>query len=228
MKIGIDLGGSHIAVGVVNDEAKLIAKEEENVLFVDKEQEEIKEIVRDRILSLINSVKRKLQIPAFIINEIGIGIPGIVENNIIKKCDKYGIYNWDLAKELKEQIDVNVKLTNDAIAEARAEVACGSLKTTAKGVFMCIGTGIGGAIVLQKGSAITANSNVQNLLDVSTVYEILPSEFGHMVIEKNGKKCYCGRRGCFETCCSMRTFKNGMILCPKIIINSLEVITKKK
>ena len=209
MKIGIDLGGSHIAVGVVNDDAKLIAKEEENVLFVDKEQEEVKELIIDKIISLINSLKRKLQIPAFIINEIGIGVPGIVENNIIKKCEKYGIYNWDLAKELRKQIDVDIKLSNDAIAEAKAEVVCGNLKFANKAVFICIGTGIGGAIILQKEATITANLDIQN--SFSDLYEILPSEFGHMVIEKNGKKCYCGRRGCFETCCSMRNFKNGMI-----------------
>ena len=122
MKIGIDLGGSHIAVGAINDEAKIIAKEEENILLINKEQEVTKELIRDKILSLINSLKQKLQMPAFIIDEIGIGVPGIVENNIIKKCEKYGIYNWDLAKELRECYKINVKLSNDAIACAKAEV----------------------------------------------------------------------------------------------------------
>ena len=213
MKIGIDIGGSHIAVGVVNDEAKLITKEEENILFVDKDEEEIKELIRDRILSLINSLKRKLQIPAFIIGEIGIGVPGIIENNIIKKCEKFGIYDWDLAKELKEEIDVDVKLLNDALAQAKAEAMYGSLKNEEKAVFLCFGTGIGGAIVLSKEPvlAIEPITNVQNLTAVPTSYEILPAEFGHMVIEKNGKKCHCGRKGCFETYCSMRAFKNEMI-----------------
>lgn len=211
MKIGIDLGGSHIAVGIVNDDAKLITKVEENILFINKGQEETKELIRDKILSLINSLKENLQIPTFIIDEIGIGVPGIVENNIIKKCEKYGIYNWDLAKDLQKNINVDVKITNDALASARAEVTYGSLKDVEKSVFLCFGTGIGGAIVISSGSIVTASSDVQNADRASTMREIYPSEFGHMVIESNGRLCHCGRRGCFETYCSMRAFKSGMI-----------------
>ena len=67
MKIGIDLGGSHIAVGVVTDEGKVIAKKEENVSFVEIDKAQIKGVIRDKILSLINHVTKQLQVPIFII-----------------------------------------------------------------------------------------------------------------------------------------------------------------
>ena len=190
MKIGIDLGGSHIAVGVITEKGKIIQKEEQNIIY-NKENEDIKQIIVDKILGLINTVLRTSQIPIFVIEEIGIGVPGIIENNIVKKCDKYKIYNWDLAKILEEHYQIPVKLQNDALCAAKAEKEYGNLKDVKKGVFICFGTGIGGPTIINE--------------------EVSPSEFGHMIIEKNGKSCSCGKRGCFETYSSMRAFKNEIV-----------------
>ena len=189
MKIGVDLGGSHIAVGVVSENGKILAQIEENILFI--EQKDIKELIRDKTISLINLAINKLQIPIFTIEKIGIVIPGIVENNKIKSCMKYGIEEWDLAKELKGIFNINVQLVNDAYASAKCEKEYGALKDSNKSVFMCIGTGIGGATILESN--------------------IFPSEFGHMVIQKDGKKCYCGKKGCFELYASMYVFKKDLI-----------------
>ena len=192
MKIGIDLGGSHIAVGAISESGNILSKKEDNIQFNGEEQDKIKQIIRDRILSLINHVKNVLQMPIFIIEEIGIGVPGIVENNVIVKCEKYGIYNWDLAKELEDFYKVDVKITNDALCAAKCEKKYGSLKNFKKSIFMCLGTGIGGATIIDD--------------------EIFPSEFGHMVIEReSGIECQCGRLGCFEKYASMNVFRNGMI-----------------
>lgn len=190
MKIGIDLGGSHIAVGIITEKGKIIQKEEQNILYSEN-GEDIKQIIVDKILSLINSVLRSSQIPIFVIEEIGIGVPGIIENNIIKKCDKYKIYNWNLAKILEEHYQIPVKLQNDALCAAKAEKEYGNLKDIKRGVFICFGTGIGGTTIINE--------------------EVIPSEFGHMVIEKNGNLCNCGKRGCFETYSSMNAFKNKII-----------------
>ena len=191
MKIGIDLGGSHIAVGLVSEEGKLLEKYEENILFVERQEAEMKELIRDKILSLINSVLRRAQIPIFIIEEIGIGVPGVVENNIIRNCTKYGIGEWDLAKELQEFYKIDVKVNNDALCSAKAESKYGNLQGVNRAVFLCLGTGIGGSTILED--------------------RIFESEYGHMTIEKNGKECYCGKNGCFETYCSMKTFKKNII-----------------
>ena len=191
MKIGIDLGGSHIAVGVVTDEGKVIAKKEENISFVEIDKAQIKGVIRDKILSLINHVTKQLQVPIFIIEQIGIGIPGVVENNLIVAIKKYGIYNWDLAKEIEEHYKIDVKISNDAVCSIRAEKEYGSLKGEKNAVFMCLGTGIGSAIIAD-----------------NKIYE---SEIGHMVIQKDGNSCNCGRNGCFETYASMYKFKKDII-----------------
>lgn len=191
MKIGVDLGGSHIAVGIITDEGKILGKKEENISFLEKEQNNIKELIRDKILSLINYVTKEYNIPIFVLEGIHIGVPGIVDNNFIISIKKYNIYDWNLAEDLKRCYKINVEITNDAVAGAIAEKKYGSLRETNKAVFLCIGTGIGGATILDD--------------------KVFPSEYGHMVIEKDGKKCHCGRMGCFETYCSMRAFKERII-----------------
>ncbi len=189
MKIGIDLGGSHIAVAIITEEGRILEKQEENIIVSNNEN--IKEIIIEKIIRIINAVLRNAQVPSFVIEEIGIGFPGIIENNIIKKCDKYEIYNWDLAERLEKHYQVSVKLQNDALCAAKAEKEYGNLNEIKRGVFICFGTGIGGATIINE--------------------EVIPSEFGHMIIEKDGNLCSCGRRGCFETYSSMGAFKNKIV-----------------
>lgn len=189
MKIGIDLGGSHISVGIITVEGKLIKKIDENIKLINDEN--IEGVIRDKIISLITHILRISQIPIFVIEEIGIGIPGIVNRNIIEKCEKYGIYNWDLAKELEEYYKIPIKINNDALCAAKAELKYGNLKNSKKAVFLCFGTGIGGAITLDDN--------------------VFSSEIGHMVIKDKTKKCHCGKEGCFEQYCSMRVFKEEIV-----------------
>ena len=174
MKIGIDLGGSHIAVGVIS-EGKVLAKKEENIKFVDY-QKEIKELIRDTIVSLINVVLEEANVPIFLIESIGIGIPGIVKENKIKKCSKFNI---------------KVKVENDALCATLAEKEYGNLKGVSRGALLTVGTGIGGANVINE--------------------YIVPAEYGHMIIQKDGIKCHCKNNGCFENYCSMRVFKENVI-----------------
>lgn len=191
MKIGIDLGGSHIAVGIVAEDGKILSKQEQNISFIDFKDDSINIKIRDTIVSLINAVLRDAKIPIFLVKEIGIAIPGIVEDNKIKKCSKFGIYDWDIAKELEEHYAVEVKLENDALCAALAEKEYGNLKDIDNAVFICLGTGIGGA----------------NIID----NKVLSAEYGHMIIEKQGIECNCGNRGCIENYCSMRVFKEQLI-----------------
>lgn len=190
MKIGIDLGGSHIAVGIVTSAGKILRKEEKDIIM-QYEEEKIKQYLVDNILEMINAAIRNAEIPVFVIEEIGIGVPGIVEKNIIKKCDKYKIKDWDLAKIIEEHYSIPVKLENDAVCAAKAEKEYGNLKDDKDAVFICIGTGI--------GSAIIKNG------------EIYASEIGHMIIEKGGRECNCKNKGCFETYSSMKVFKKELI-----------------
>ena len=191
MKIGIDLGGSNIAVRVISPEGKILRKIEKDISFIEVKKEDIEMVIRDTIVSLINNVLKEEGIPAFIIEKIGIGIPGIIKDNKIKKCEKFSLEDVDLAKQIEDYYGVEVKLENDAYCAAIAESTFGDLKDIKNGAFICLGTGIGGATIL--------NQNV------------IHSEFGHMIIEKDGKDCHCTNKGCFETYCSMKAFKNDII-----------------
>lgn len=188
MKIGIDLGGSHIAVGIVSDEGRLLSKIEKDLNVIGNEKELL---IRDTMISLINDVTKRINIPIFLIEQIGIGIPGEVKENKIKKCTKFGIYDWDLAGELEDFYKIKVTLSNDGYLAAIAEKKYGSLQDADNAMFLCIGTGIGSAII---------NSGA-----------IIPSEIGHTIIKEDGNICNCGRQGCFETYASMKVFKENII-----------------
>lgn len=200
MKIGIDLGGSHVAVGLVTEEGKVIVKQEKNISFVSQEKETMQEKIRDHIVSLINAVLKEIQVPIFLIENIGVGIPGIVENNKIKKCNKFRIKDWDLAQELEKYYGIPVILKNDALCATIAEKEYGALKGIKKAVFLCFGTGIGGVSIIDN--------------------QVIPSEYGHMIIQRDGKECNCGQRGCFETYSSMKVFKEEIIKILKLDKNT--------
>ena len=188
MKIGIDLGGSHIAVGVVSDEGRLLSKVEKDLYVIGNEKELL---IRDTMVSLINDATKRINIPIFLIEQIGIGIPGEVKDNKVKKCTKFGIYDWDLAGELEEFYRIKVNLSNDGYLAALAEKKYGNLQEESNAVFLCIGTGIGSAIINRE--------------------KIIPSEIGHTIIKEDGNICNCGRQGCFETYASMKVFKENII-----------------
>ena len=184
MKIGIDLGGSHIAIGLVDENGKIIEKIEENINSKDNLKNKIEQFIIENIMQfqLLNEIKM-----------IGIAIPGTVSNNKIVKAVNLGIENYDLATRLKEILNIDIKLKNDAKCAALAEQKYGELKQYQDSLFLCIGTGVGGAVIFN-GKLLEAN-NVPGF------------EFSHMIIQKNGTLCNCGKRGCFETYASMKRFK---------------------
>lgn len=99
-------------------------------------------------------------------------------------------------EELKKEIDLPIQIRNDAKCAAIAENTYGSLKNYNRSVFLTLGTGIGGAVIINN-----------NLLDCG---DLPGCEFGHMIIEKNGKQCNCGKKGCFEKYASMKALKTNL------------------
>ena len=188
MKIGVDVGGSHVSVGVVSDEGRMLSKQEKDLIFTNEDKELL---IRDTIVSLINNALRRINIPIFLIERIAIGFPGEVQDNKIKKCTKFEIFDWDLASELEDFYKVKVVISNDGYLAALAEKRFGNLLTEERAVFLCIGTGIGSAII-NKGN-------------------VIPSEIGHTIIKEDGNICNCGRQGCYETYASMKVFKQNII-----------------
>lgn len=189
MKIGIDLGGSHISIGVVDKDGKILDKRDKHLRGIAKRL--IMPTIEETIISNIKEYQKNYKI-----TEIGIAVPGSVKNDKILKSVNLGLKDYDLVGVIKKEIDLPIKIRNDAKCAALAESKYGALKKYNRVVFMTLGTGIGGAVIING-----------KLLDAG---EYPGCEFGHMVIKENGLECNCGRKGCFEKYGSMRAFKDNL------------------
>lgn len=187
MKIGIDLGGSHIGVGLVNDENIIVSKKEHN--WTEEEKDNLFESVEKACKKIIKELMVENNISK--IDKIGIGYPykNIVNGIVYKDGNKF-----NLPEILEEEFKVPVYLKNDVKCSAICEKTIGNLKEYDNCIFMTLGTGIGGAY-FYKNELVTP-SKYQGF------------EIGHMIIEKNGKQCKCGQKGCFEEYASMRAFRS--------------------
>ena len=189
MKIGIDLGGSHIAIGVVNKEGKIVEKTEKSLKGIEKKK--IKNVIEETIVENVKRFQKEYEI-----TKIGIAIPGIVTNETVIKSVNLGLENYDIVDNLKKNIDLPIQIRNDAKCAALSENTYGCLKGYNRSIFLTLGTGIGGAVIINN-----------ELLDTG---DLPGCEIGHMVIEKDGLLCNCGRKGCFEKYASMKAFKNNL------------------
>ena len=190
MKIGIDLGGSHIAVGVVDEKGKIVEKYEEDLR--NKNINDIISFLKKYLEINITKIIKKYEIEV-----IGIATPGTPREGKITSLVNLGIEEFNITKVIKEICDLPIYIRNDAKCAALAEKKYGNLKQYQDAVFICLGTGIGGAVFVN---------------DKLLVPKRNPGfELGHMIIEKGGNLCNCGKKGCFETYCSIKRFKNRII-----------------
>ncbi len=184
MKIGIDIGGSHIGIGLLNDENKIIKKIEKDITY----EKEVEKRVIDYLEKNIDDLKKENDVKL-----IGIVTPGNIKDNIITNLVNLGLDKLDLNCIINKYKDIPIKIKNDSKAAALAENEYGALREYKDSVFLCLGTGIGSAVFMNKRLLI-ANRN--------TGFEL-----GHMIIKRGGIKCNCGKDGCFETYCSIKRFK---------------------
>ena len=190
MKIGIDVGGTHIGIGLVDDENNLIIKEEKDYLI---KQKVMSKIVEETIILGIKKILDDSNISIDKIEKIGLAFPGTVREGTVVKAENLGIFDLNIEEKIKKYFDVPIKLQNDAKCAAIAEKEKGILKNYSDGLFLIIGTGVGGAAFLDGKLLVPKRFS--------------GFEVGHMVIKENGMECNCGRKGCFEKYASMHTFK---------------------
>lgn len=189
MKIGIDLGGSHIGIGVVDNKNFIVEKVEKRLLAKDKK--DVKNVIESYIIKNVKELSEKYKII-----EIGIAVPGTVIGQKIVKSVNLGVNEYELVENLKKEIEIPIKIRNDAKCAALAENAIGALKDYKRSLFLTLGTGIGGAVIING-----------KLLDTGN----LPGcEFGHTVIKRDAIKCNCGKQGCFEKYASMKALKTNL------------------
>ena len=191
MKIGIDIGGTHTAIGVINEKNEIIEKYEKD--YTPEEKIDIITTIENFIVEIINNLKNDYNI-----EKIGIAVPGSTKNGIINKAVNLKVYNYDISKSLSEKLQIPVQVRNDAkcacIAEYYNMMENPENKNIKNVVFLAIGTGIGGGVIYD-GKLLTG-TNFDGF------------ELGHTVIKDNGIPCNCGRNGCFERYGSILQYKN--------------------
>ncbi len=180
-RIGVDLGGTNIAVGIVDEKYKIIAQNSAKT----KKERGAKAIVKD-IALLIEDLLSETGIKVDEICSAGIGVPGAVDTKkgVVAFSNNLDFYNTELKKMLKDSTGFDFFVANDANAAAFGEYIAGSGKGSDNFVLMTIGTGIGAGIVIN-GKIYTGVNGAA-------------AEIGHTVIVKDGIPCSCGRKGCFE------------------------------
>ncbi len=188
--IGVDLGGTNIAAGIVGDKGKILFKSS-----VKTPQRASPEEVASEIAELCFETVARAGLQIEDIAALGAGIPGSVRPNegVVERCVNLGFMEVPFAALLEERIGKPVKLVNDANAAALAEYASGAGCGCESMVMLTLGTGIGGGIVI--------NNRLYSGINHAA------GEIGHFVILHGGEECKCGRRGCFEAYASATALK---------------------
>lgn len=189
---GIDIGGTNISAGIVTKDHKIIAKDSmPTYKFKNKED------LCDKIINLYYSILKENKVKSNTVDTVGIGVPGTIDKskNIIKFCPNINIKNWDIVTYVKNKTHKPVFIENDAMSALIGELFF--IKKQNDIIMLTIGTGIGSAAIINKKI-------------------VFNTEFGHMIIHKNGRLCNCGQKGCFETYASA----TGLIKTAKEIIKS--------
>lgn len=180
--IGIDLGGTNIAVGICNEDLEIIDKASVPTLS----KRPIEQIVAD-MAALCKKLAERNSISMDKIDRIGIAVPGTINSarGIVEYSNNIVMKNTPIVELFKKHIDKEVLITNDANAAALGEALAGSGKGKKSLVMVTLGTGVGGGIIID-GRIFEGGVNTAG------------GEIGHTVIVSGGRQCTCGRRGCWE------------------------------
>ena len=182
--IGVDLGGTNIAVGLVDLSARKIVRQMSVKTNAPRSCEEISQ----DILSVSRTLCSQEKISVKDIRWVGAVAPGIVKDGIVKSAVNLGWTNVNFRKILASVFKRPTYIANDANGAAYAEALWGSGEGASSLVAITIGTGVGGGIVFDGVMWEGING--------------FAAEMGHVVIEANGRECGCGKRGCLEAYCS--------------------------
>lgn len=190
--IGIDLGGTNIAAGIVDESFKIVKKGSTPTL-VNRDPELIIADMGKLCMSLLDDA-------GIDINEVacaGIAAPGSInpETGVIEYANNLPFLRFPIADILRKYLPVKkICLENDANAAALGEAVGGAAKGKRLSVMITLGTGVGGGVIIDG--------------KIYSGFNYAGAELGHTVIEHNGRQCSCGRKGCFEAYASATALVN--------------------
>ena len=177
-KIGIDLGGTKIE-GILLDERFNVV---ERTRIPTQQEKGYKSIINS-IVSLVEELKIKASDNV----TIGVSAPGAIskKSGLIKNSNTQCLIGMPLKEDLKQALDQEIAIENDANCFALAEATLGAARNYNVVFGVIMGTGVGGGIVING--------------EVHRGRTYIAGEWGHHTLRVNGNKCYCGKLGCVET-----------------------------
>ena len=207
MYVGIDLGGTNIAAGLVDDTGQIIAKDSTPTLL----PRDYKEIVKD-MAGLTESLIKKTGLTVDDIKGIGIGCPGSIDskNGEVAFSNNLKMHHVHMIDEMKKYFNLPMSILNDADAAAYGEYAVNGDGVNSF-VFITLGTGVGGGIIINK--------------KVYSGFNGAGGELGHITLIHGGKSCNCGNIGCWEAYASVTALieqtKQAMEKNPQSLMHSI-------
>lgn len=180
-RIGIDLGGTNIAAGVVDENGKILGK-----ASIKTDLPASADSIADRMFLAAEEACRAANTGLSEISAVGAGVPGAVDprTGTVSFSNNLGFVDVPLGEMLSCRFKKECFIENDANAAALGEFKAGAGKGTENFILVTLGTGIGGGIII--GGKIYSGGNFAG------------GELGHTVLIKDGEPCSCGRKGCFE------------------------------
>lgn len=214
-RVGIDLGGTNIAVGLVNDDYEIIS-----YTTVPTEAWRSADEVVATMAQAVNTVLDQAGLKAEDCVSIGVGAPGTcdVQNGVVYRSYSMNWTDLPLAQMMGKHFSIPVLVDNDANCAALAEVKAGAAKGKENIVLVTLGTGIGSGIVL--GGRIFSGLKGNG------------AEMGHMMIHLEGTEvCFCGRKGCWDSFASATALVHQAEAAakehPESLLNNVEKIDGK-
>ena len=179
--IGLDVGGTTFKAGVVTQDGRIVHKDAMPTGI----ERPYQEIIAD-MAALCKKVAADAGIEMSEIQSIGVGVPGLFDNKtgMIPFCTNLGWHDIPFVAEMKKHLDTPVFGDNDATVAGLAESVAGVSAGIRDCVFLTLGTGVGGGIIIDGKLYSGAHG--------------CGSEIGHMMIKMGGELCTCGNYGCFE------------------------------
>ncbi len=205
--IGIDLGGTNIVVGIVDDSCKIIDRERVKTR-APRSAESLVDTMAECISSLL--IRRGLSVTD--LRSIGIGVPGVVdlETGLLLHATNLFLKRVDFPALLRERYpDVPVYIANDADCAVFGEYLAGAAHNYKSVLMLTLGTGVGGGFVFEN-----------KIFRGATGFGIEP---GHMAVETGGHiACSCGQWDCLEVYASIRGLKR--MTCEALVANEDSVL----
>ncbi len=183
MRVGIDIGGMTIKIGLVNDSYEIVARK---VIPTESEQKTPEQIAEAMVVAVEELLLENGMTMAEC-TSVGVACPGTSDpmNGVVVYSNNIAWKDVPLLKLLQRRLNLPMAIANDADAAALGEVLAGAAMGKEHAILITLGTGVGGGVILDKkifSGPLRGGC-----------------ELGHTVIHTGGRLCTCGRRGCLET-----------------------------